>query len=148
MRPIKNVLDLKEKKVVRISLLALSTLSIIVGSAVAYSRVVYEQAINLGSTASGSGSTVLQGSPPVLAVVLVFTGVVISTSLFILLRKVVMGVNEPHDQEESSSASPLFLSTLRTEMQELTTQEVSPNDAMKMIRDLLHPDREQYTESA
>ena len=148
MRYIRNVLDLKEKKAVRIGLLALSTLSIIVGSAVAYSRMVYQQALNVGSAASGSGSTASRDSPPVLTVVLVFTGVIISISLFILLREALTRVNKPHDQKESSSASPIFSSTLRTDTQESTTQEESSDDTMKMIRDLLHSDRGQYTESA
>src|SRR6058998_728793 len=94
MRSITDVLDLKHKKSLRLGLLLLSTLFIISASALVYARVIYEKALNVGNASgvtTGSGTTAPAGEsfPPAIIVVLAFSAIVISISLFGFLREAI-----------------------------------------------------------
>ena len=94
MRNISDILDLKHKKSLRLGLLLVSTLFIISSSALVYARVVYENALNVGNTSgvtTGSGTTAPAGEsyPPAIIVVIAFSAIVISISLFGFLREAI-----------------------------------------------------------
>jgi len=94
MRNISDILDLKHKKSLRLGLLLVSTLFIISSSALVYARVVYENALNVGNTSgvtTGSGTTAPAGEsyPPAMIVVIAFSAIVISISLFGFLREAI-----------------------------------------------------------
>ncbi|HLE64629.1 MAG TPA: hypothetical protein VI816_00715, partial [Candidatus Bathyarchaeia archaeon] len=60
MKNIRDILDLKHKKSLRLGLLLLSTLFIISASALLYASMIYEKALDVGNTSgatTGSGST-------------------------------------------------------------------------------------------
>ncbi|HZY93848.1 MAG TPA: hypothetical protein VFE98_03185 [Candidatus Bathyarchaeia archaeon] len=86
-----GILDLKNKKSIRLGLLSLSTLSIISASALIYARMFDEKALNVGNPnggAVGSGSTMPGGGfTPMIIIVLAFSVFVISISLFGFLRE-------------------------------------------------------------
>jgi hypothetical protein len=87
-----DILDLKNKKSLRLGLLLLSTLSIIIATSLVYARIFYEKALNVGNTnggSAGSSSTTLAGGgfTPMIIVVLAFSAFVISISLFGFLRE-------------------------------------------------------------
>ena len=94
MRNISDILDLKHKKSLRLGLLLVSTLFIMSSSALVYARVVYENALNVGNTSgvtTGSGTTPPAGEsyPPAIIVVIAFSAIVISISLFGFLREAI-----------------------------------------------------------
>ena len=86
-----GILDLKNKKSLRLGLLSLSTLSILSASFLVYARMFFEKALNVGNTngeTTGSGSTMSGGGfTPAIIVVLIFSVFVISVSLFGFLRE-------------------------------------------------------------
>src|SRR5206468_10463748 len=92
MRNISDILDLKHKKSLRLGLLLVSTLFIISSSALVYARVISEKALNVGNTSgitTGSGTTApaRESYPPAIIVVIAFSTIVISISLFGFLRE-------------------------------------------------------------
>ncbi len=94
MRNISDILDLKHKKSLRLGLLLVSTLFIISSSALVYARVISEKALNVGNTSgvtTGSGTTAPAGEsyPPAMIVVIAFSAIVISISLFGFLREAI-----------------------------------------------------------
>jgi len=111
MRSITDVLDLKHKKSLRLGLLLLSTLFIISASALVYARVIYEKALNVGNASgvtTGSGTTAPAGEsfPPAIIVVLAFSAIVISISLFGFLRQAIKHISKADGGQESSLTSP------------------------------------------
>src|SRR5205809_6739589 len=91
---ISDILDLKHKKSLRLGLLLVSTLFIISSSALVYARVISEKALNVGNTSgvtTGSGTTAPAGEsyPPAIIVVMAFSEIVISISLFGLLLEAI-----------------------------------------------------------
>ena len=111
MRNISDILDLKHRKSLRLGLLLLSTLFIISASALAYARVSYENALNVGNASgvtTGSGTTAPAGEsfPPSMIVVIVFSALVISISLFGFLREAFKHISKAAGGRESSLTSP------------------------------------------
>lgn len=148
MKDVRNVLDLKKRNTLRVGILLLSTLSIVLGTAIVYSRVVYEQALNVNSTGGGSGSTVyLNNFAPVLTVLLVFSGIIGSPSLCILLLQASKRNPKSQEQTESVLPTPILLSPESESQLESIENLENEDDAMKIIRDILHPKREQSTVS-
>src|SRR6266566_271864 len=92
MEKMRDILDLKHKKTLRMGLLLLSTIIILSASALAYARVVYERVLdvsNVGGVATGSGSTTSAGINlvPATMAVLAVLAFVIGLSVFVLRRK-------------------------------------------------------------
>jgi|SRR5205809_1405540 len=111
MRNISDILDLKHKKSLRLGLLLLSTLFIISASALVYARVSYENALNVGNASgvtTGSGTTAPAGEsyPPAMIVVIAFSAIVISISLFGFLREAIKHIRKASGGRESSLTSP------------------------------------------
>ena len=148
MKGVRRVLDLEERKTLRIGVLLLSTLGTIVGTTIVYSRIVYEQALAVGTTGGGSGPvTSLDNIGPVLAVVLLFSGIVVGPSLFMVFWHASRRVIKTHGAIESESPSPMFSPSEIAAWPEATQTRENEDDAMKMIRDILHPNREESTTS-
>jgi len=111
MRNISDILDLKHKKSLRLGLLLLSTLFIISASALVYARVSYENALNVGNASgvtTGSGTTAPAGEsyPPAMIVVIAFSAIVISISLFGFLREAIKNRSKAAVGRGSSLTSP------------------------------------------
>ena len=111
MRNISDILDLKHKKSLRLGLLLLSTLFIISASALVYARVIYEKALNVGNASgvtTGSGTTAPAGEsyPPAMIVVIAFSAIVISISLFGFLREAIKHIRKASGGRESALTSP------------------------------------------
>src|SRR5216117_1470078 len=111
MRNISDILDLKHKKSLRLGLLLVSTLFIMSSSALVYARVVYENALNVGNTSgvtTGSGTTAPAGEsyPPAMIVVIAFSAIVISISLFGFLREAIKHIRKASGGRESALTSP------------------------------------------
>src|SRR5881396_2644820 len=111
MRNISDILDLKHKKSLRLGLLLVSTLFIISSSALVYARLIYENALNVGNTSgvtTGSGTTAPAGEsyPPAMIVVIAFSAIVISISLFGFLREAIKHIRKASGGRESSLTSP------------------------------------------
>src|SRR5207247_2921903 len=107
MENIRHILDLKHKKTLRLGVLLLSTLIILSASAFAYSRVVYERALNVGGVggvATGSGSTTSAGVTLSPATVLILAVLVCVIGLAITVRfaKVSRRIGKTSDGPESS----------------------------------------------
>ncbi len=108
MENMRDILDLKHKKTLRMGLLLLSTIIILSASALAYARVVYERALdvsNVGGVATGSGSTTSVGINlvPVTMVVLAVLAFVIGLSVFVLLRRMPRHIQKTPGERGSSS---------------------------------------------
>lgn len=148
MKDVRRVLDLKERNKLRIGVLLLSTLGIIVGTIIVYSRIVYEQALAVGTTGGGIGQMIsLDNVGPVLGVVLVFSGIIVSPSLFMIFMHASRRVMKKHEPIESQLPSPMFSLSEAATGSESTQSDENEDDAMKMIRDILHPNSEQSTTS-
>jgi hypothetical protein len=93
MKGPKGLLDLGNKSVLRLGLLVLSTLLIAGGSVFFYNKLVYERALSVSGTITGSGSTAQTGLNPAPATILILTvsAVLISLSVFGFLREVLRG---------------------------------------------------------
>jgi hypothetical protein len=93
MKGIKGLFDLGGKSVLRLGLLAFSTLLIVGGSVFFYDRLVYERALSVGGVITGSGSTTPTGLNPAPATILILavSAVLISLSVFGFLREVFRG---------------------------------------------------------
>ena len=111
MEKMRDILDLKYRKTLRMGLLLLSTIIILSASTLAYARVVYERALDVGNVsgvATGSGSTTSVGINLELAtmVVLAVLALVIGLSVFVLLRKMPKHIRKTPGERGSSSTSP------------------------------------------
>src|SRR2546425_1182745 len=115
MEKMRDILDLKHKKILRMGLLLLSSIIILSASALAYARVVYERALdvsNVGGVATGSGSTTSAGINllPATMAVLAVLAFVIGLSVFVLLRRMPRHIQKTPGRGSSStspeSASP------------------------------------------
>jgi hypothetical protein len=93
MKGKKGLFDLGGKNVLRLGLLAFSTLLIVGGSVFFYNRLVYERALSVSGVITGSGSTTQTGFNPAPATILILTvsAVLISLSVFGFLREVFRG---------------------------------------------------------
>ena len=128
MKNVRDALDLKHKKSLRLGLLLLSTLSILSASALAYSRVVFERALIVGSVggvATGSGSTTSAGVTlaPAKMLILVVLAFVIGLTIFGLLRKVSRRIGKTTGGPESSPKNPVSTSPGGEEWEESPTKE-------------------------
>jgi len=111
MRNISDILDLKHKKSLRLGLLLVSTLFIISSSALVYARLIYENALNVGNTSgvtTGLGTTAPAGEsyPPAMIVVIAFSAIVISISLFGFRREAIKHIRKASGGRESALTSP------------------------------------------
>src|SRR2546426_6027904 len=115
MENMRGILDLKHKKTLRMGLLLLSTLGILSASAFAYSRVVFERALNVGGVggvASGSGSTTSAGVTfsPATVLILAVSVFVIGPSVSLFLGKVSGRIGETSGGPASSPTKPVTTS--------------------------------------
>ena len=128
MENIRHILDLKHKRTLRLGLLLLSTLGILSASALAYSKVVYERALNVGGVggiATGSGSTTSAGVTLSPATVLILAVLVfmIGLSITVLLAKVSRRIVKTSGGPESSSTNPVSTSPGGEEWEESPTKD-------------------------
>jgi len=128
MKILRDILDLKHKKSLRLWLLLLSTLSILSASALAYARVVYERALNVGSiggVTTGSGSTTPAGVTPAPATILMLAALVfvIGLSVLGLLRKVSRRIGKTTGGPGSLPTNPVLTSPGEDEWEESPTKE-------------------------
>ncbi len=128
MEKMRDILDLKHKKTLRMGLLLLSTIIILSASALAYARVVYERALdvsNVGGVATGSGSTTSVGINlvPATMVVLAVLAFVIGLSVFVLLRRMPRHIQKTPGERGSSSTSPESASSGEEEWEESPRKE-------------------------
>ncbi len=124
----RDILDLKHKKTLRLGVLLLSTLIILSASALAYSRVVYERALNVGSVggvATGSGSTTSAGVTlsPATVLILAVLVFVIGLSITVLLAKVSRRIGKTSDGPETSPTDPVSTSPGGEEWEESATKD-------------------------
>ena len=128
MENIRHILDLKHKRTLRLGLLLLSTLGILSASALAYSKVVYERALNVGGVggvATGSGSTTSAGVTLSPATVLILAVLVfmIGLSITVLLAKVSRRIVKTSGGPESSRTNPVSTSPTGEEWEESPTKD-------------------------
>jgi len=128
MQNLRDILDLKRRKSLRLGLLLLSTLSILSASALAYARVVYERALNVGSVGgltTGSGSTTPAGVTLAPATMLIPAALVfvIGLSVLGLLLKVSRRIGKTTDGPGSSPTNPVPTSPGEDEWEESPTKE-------------------------
>jgi len=128
MENIREILDLKHKKTLRLGVLLLSTLIILSASAFAYSRVVYERALNVGGVggvATGSGSTTSAGVTlsPATVLILAVLVFVIGLSITVLLAKVSRRIGKTTGRPESSPTNPVSTSPGGEEWEESPTKD-------------------------
>ena len=93
MKSMNGLFDLKGKKVLRLGLLAVSTLLIMGGSLFFYDRLVYERALSVSGVITGSGSSTQIGlnATPATILILAVSAVLISLSVFGFLREMFRG---------------------------------------------------------
>jgi hypothetical protein len=93
MKGMKGLFDLGGKNVLRLGLLVFSTLLIVAGSVFFYDRLVYERALSVGGVITGSGSTTQTGLNPAPGTILILavSAILISLSVFGLLREAFRG---------------------------------------------------------
>jgi len=123
MKNLRDLLDLKHKKTLRMGLLLLSTIIILSASALAYARVVYERALdvgNVGGVVTGSGSTTSAGINllPATMAVLAVLAFVVGLSVFVLLRRMPRHIQKTPSERGSSSTSPESASPREEEWEE------------------------------
>ena len=128
MENIRHILDLKHKRTLRLGLLLLSTLGILSASALAYSKVVYERALNVGGVggvATGSGSTTSAGVTlsPATVLILAVLVFVIGLSITVLLAKVSRRIGKTSDGPETSPTDPVSTSPGGEEWEESATKD-------------------------
>jgi hypothetical protein len=115
MEDIRDIQDLKHKKSFKSGLLLFSTIFIISASALLYASMVYEKALDVGSTSgvtTGSGSTVpVEVSfTPAAIMMLAVAGVVVGLSLFGFLRKASKRFSNTPGGRGSSPTGPVSMS--------------------------------------
>jgi hypothetical protein len=115
MKNIRNILDLKHKKSIRLGLLLISTLLIISASALVYATMIYEKALDVGNTggvttASGSAASAEVTLIPAAMVMLAVAVVVVGLGVFGLLREASRHVsNVPGGRGAPGIGLPLHL---------------------------------------
>jgi hypothetical protein len=130
MKKVRGMLDLKHKTSLRLGLLLLSTLGILGASALAYSRVVFERALNVGGVggvATGSGSTTSSGLTlsPATVLILAVLVFVIGLSLSLFLGKVSRRIGKTTGGPGSSRTNPVSTSPGEEEWEESPTKDKS-----------------------
>jgi hypothetical protein len=129
MKKIGDILDFKDKNVRRLGLLVVSTL-IIIASALAYARLVYEEALKVDNTVGvteGSGSTASAGMSLALATIVILAVPALVTSLTILVfrHKLSTRISITHDRLESSSTAPASMPSHKEEWEESPSKDHS-----------------------
>jgi hypothetical protein len=142
MKKIRDILAFERKNLRGLGLLLLSTLIIIIASALAYARVVYEQALNLGNPSgvtAGSNSTASAATSLGLAtiVILVVPALLTGLSIFSFRHKLSMRFANTPGRSESSPTGPVSLPT-----------RILDEDTMKIFRDILDPEPEKPATTA
>ena len=112
MENIRDVLDLKRKKALRLGLLLVSTLFIISASALVYAGMIYESVLNVGNTSGltiGSGSTAPAGVSftPAATMMLAVSAFVVGLSMFGFLREAFNHVGNSPVGRGSSPTGPV-----------------------------------------
>lgn len=104
MENVKDILDLGYRNIRKFGLLLVSSFVIIGASILAYDRLVYERALNVGATSvtTGSGSATSANLPTAIIAVVVFSVFVIALSIFGLLREVSKHRGDAVSAEEAS----------------------------------------------
>jgi hypothetical protein len=130
MKNIRDILDFKDENVRRLGLLLVSTLIIIIASALAYARLVYEEALKVDNTVGiteGSGSTASAGMSLALATTLILTVPALVTSLTILSfrHKLSTRISNPPGRSESSPSGPVTMPSQREEWEESPSKDHS-----------------------
>jgi hypothetical protein len=115
MKNIRDILDLKHKKSLRLGLLLVSTLLIISASALVYARMIYEKALDVGNTSgvtTGSGSTGSAGASltPTVIATLAVAAFVAGLSVFGFLREAFKHISNAPGGRGSSPTSPVSVS--------------------------------------
>jgi hypothetical protein len=115
MKNIRNILDLKHKKSIRLGLLLISTLLIISASALVYATMIYEKALDVGNTggvttASGSAASAEVTLIPAAIVMLAVAAVVVGLGVFGLLREASRHVSNVPGGQGSSPTGPVSMS--------------------------------------
>ena len=116
MKNIGGHFDLKGKKVLRLGLLAVSTLLIMGGSLFFYDRLVYERALSVSGVITGSGSATQTGlnATPATILILAISAILISLSVFGFLREMFRG------RAKNQALVKELMSTIRVSLPEET----------------------------
>lgn len=111
MKAIRGGLDLRHRKSLRFGLLLLSTLFIVSASALVYAGIIYERALDVGTTSGanpGSGSTPAEISfTPATIMMIAVAAVVVGLSLFGVLREASKHVSKAPGGQGSSPTGPV-----------------------------------------
>ena len=115
MKNIRDILDLKHKKSLRLGLLLLSTLFIISASALVYASMIYEKALDVGNTSgvpTGSGSTASAevSFTPATIMMLAGAALVVGLSMFGFLREASKHISNVPGGRGSSPTGPVSMS--------------------------------------
>ena|SRR5437660_498017 len=106
MKNLREILDLRHKKALRIGILILTTLLITSASALVYASMIYEKALDVGNTSgvpNGSSSTAPTGVNFLLAIILILAllAFVVSLSIFGFLREARKHIRNPSARDGS-----------------------------------------------
>jgi len=111
MENIRDILDSKHKKSLRLGLLLLSTLFIVSASALVYAGILYERALDVGNTSgatTGSASTPAEASfTPATIMMIAVAAFVIGLSVFGFLREASKHIGKVPGGQESSMTGPV-----------------------------------------
>jgi hypothetical protein len=115
VKNLKEILDLRQKKALRIGILIFTTLIITTASALVYAGMIYERALDVGNTGgvtTGSGSTGSAGLSftPATILMLAVAALPVGLSMFGFLRKASKHASNPPGGGESSSTGPVSVS--------------------------------------
>ena len=116
MKSMGGLSDLGGKKILRLGLLAVSTLLIMAGSLFFYDRLVYERALSVSGVITASGSTAQTGlnATPATLLILAVSAILISLSVFGFLREMFRG------RAKNQALVKELLSTIRVSLPEET----------------------------
>jgi len=111
MKNLREILDLRHRKALRIGILILTTLLITSASALVYASMIYEKALDVGNTSgvpNGSSSTAPTGVNFLLATILILAllAFVVGLSIFGFLREARKHVRNPSGRQGSLPTSP------------------------------------------
>jgi hypothetical protein len=130
MKSIRDILDFKDENVRRLGLLLVSTLIIIIASALAYARLVYEEALKVNNTVGvteGSGSTASAEMSLALATIVILAVPALVTSLTILSfrHKLSTRISNTPGRLESPSTGPASTPPRKEEWEESPSKDHS-----------------------
>ena len=136
MKSMNGLFDLRGKKVLRLGLLAVSTLLIMGGSLFFYDRLVYERALSVSGVITGSGSTTQTGlnATPATILILAISAILISLSVFGFLREMFRG------RAKNQALVKELLSTIKVSLPEETGPSIKLPSVQKDWEEA--PDRE------